>query len=121
MAGNHRSVPCPATNMVLPLAGIFAGLSAGAVNAHMSGLEAARQAREDRASHVLAWQVDEAIESARTWADLAKAQAEELVQLRAENERMVEALWDRQRMLAHLQAKVDELEAELSGEMEYAA
>ena len=118
----HRSVSCPATTMVLPLAGIFAGLSAGAVNAHMAGVEAARQAREDRASHVLAWQVDEAIESAQAWADLAKAQAEELVQLRAEKERMIEAAWSRQALIGHLMEKVKKLELELAvANTEYAA
>lgn len=85
----HRSVPCPANSMVVPIAGIFAGLAAGAVNAHMNGIAAARQAREERNSHILAHQVQVASMAAHEWADLARAQAIEIERLKAENARLV--------------------------------
>ncbi|KQS90995.1 hypothetical protein ASG42_10890 [Rhizobium sp. Leaf391] len=88
MANQHRSVPCPATSMVVPIAGIFAGLASGAVSAHMSGVAAARQAREDRNSNILAHQVREASMAAHDWADLARQQAIEIERLKAENARL---------------------------------
>jgi len=84
----HRSVPCPATSVAMQTGAIFSVLAAGAVNAHMSGMQAARQAREDRNSHILAHQVHEASQSAHEWADLARAQAIEIERLKAENTRL---------------------------------
>ena len=49
----HRSVPCPATAVAAQTGAIFSILAAGAVNATMDGVAAARQAREDRNSHIL--------------------------------------------------------------------
>ena len=85
---SHRSVPCPAHQMTGQLAGITSVLAAGAVSAHMQGVAAARQAREDRASHILAYQVDEAAMVAREWADYAKRLIVENENLKAENERL---------------------------------
>lgn len=84
----HRSVPCPATAVATQTGAIFTALAAGAVDAHMRGVAAARQAREDRNSHILAHQVHEASLAAHEWADLARAQAVEIERLRAENARL---------------------------------
>lgn len=84
----HRSVPCPATAMVVPIAGIFTGLAAGAVNAHMSGVAAARQAREDYASNILAQQLSDAVGAAHEWATYAKRLIAENEKLKVENERL---------------------------------
>lgn len=84
----HRSVPCPATAVAAQTGAIFSVLAAGAVNAHMAGVAAARQAREDRNSHILAHQVHEASVAAHEWADLARAQAVEIEHLKAENARL---------------------------------
>ncbi|WP_154665003.1 hypothetical protein [Allorhizobium undicola] len=84
----HRSVPCPATSVAMQTGAIFAGLAVGAVNAHMAGMQAARQAREERNSNILAHQVHEASMAAHEWADLARAQAIEIERLKAENARL---------------------------------
>ena len=84
----HRSVPCPATSVAMQTGAIFAGLAAGAVNAHMSGIAAARQARENSASHILAQQLTDAVSAAHDWADYAKRLIAENEKLKVENERL---------------------------------
>ncbi len=84
----HRSVPCPATGVALQTGAIITALAAGAVDAHMRGVAAARQAREDRNSHILAHQVHEASMAAHEWAELARQQAIEIERLKAENARL---------------------------------
>ena len=84
----HRSVPCPATAMAVPLAGIFAGLASGAVNAHMSGLAAMDARREERASQVLFHQLPDAVQAAHDWAAYAKNLIAENEKLKAENARL---------------------------------
>lgn len=88
MANQHRSVPCPAAAVAGQTGAIFTALAVGAVNAHMNGLQAAHQAREDRNSRILAHQVHEASMAAHEWADLARAQATEIERLKAENFRL---------------------------------
>lgn len=87
--GQHRSVPCPAQGVALQTGAIFTALAMGAADAHMRGVAAARQAREDRNSHILARQVHEASNAAHKWADLARAQAIEIERLKAENGRLM--------------------------------
>lgn len=99
---HHRSVPCPATAVAGQLAGITAILAGGAVSAHMNGVAAMRQAREDRASCVLAAQVDEASDVARQWADYAKQLIAENEKLKAENERLRAVSRQRQALVDHL-------------------
>jgi len=67
---------------------IFAGLAAGAVNAHMSGVAAARARREEYASQVLSQQVSDAVSAAHDWADYAKRLIAENETLKAENTRL---------------------------------
>jgi hypothetical protein len=98
----HRSVPCPATAVAGQLTGIVGVLAAGAVNAHMHGLQAAAYAREERASHILYQQVEEASDVARQWADYAKRLIAENEQLKAENERLRTVSRQRQAMVDHL-------------------
>ncbi|MGO7583344.1 hypothetical protein [Rhizobium leguminosarum] len=69
-------------------AAIFGVLAAGAVNAHMSGLQAMRQARESSNSQVLRYQLNVAINRAQDLCDVAVAQASEIEQLKAENARL---------------------------------
>ncbi|MGO6881369.1 hypothetical protein ACCS44_21135 [Rhizobium ruizarguesonis] len=69
-------------------AAIFGVLAAGAVNAHMSGLQAMRQARESSNSQVLLYQLNVAINRAQDLCDVAVAQASEIEQLKAENARL---------------------------------
>ncbi|MBO9170901.1 hypothetical protein [Rhizobium sp. L245/93] len=78
----------PAGAVVGQSGAIFAVLAAGAVNAHMSGLAAMRQARENSRSHQLRAQLEYAVDVAHIYADLAAEQAVELEQLRAENRRL---------------------------------
>lgn len=84
----HRSVPCPATSVAMQTGAIFTGLAVGAVNAHMAGIQAARQAREERASHILAQQLSDAVSAAHDWSDYAKKLILENERLKAENERL---------------------------------
>lgn len=100
----HRSVPCPATSMVVPLAGIFTGLAAGAVNAHMNGIQAARQAREERASHILAQQLSEAVSAAHDWADYAKRLILENERLKSENERLKQVAAQRRGVIERMRS-----------------
>ncbi|MBX5160395.1 hypothetical protein HJB89_25255 [Rhizobium sp. NZLR8] len=78
----------PAGVAVGQTAAIFGVLAAGAVNAHMQGLQAMRAARESNNSHVLRHQLDGAIQYAETLMTLAEQQAAEIVRLKAENERV---------------------------------
>lgn len=84
----HRSVPCPAAAVAGQTGAIISVLAAGAVQAHMNGMAAVRQAREERNSNILAHQVHEASQSAHEWADLARQQAVEIERLKAENGRL---------------------------------
>lgn len=84
----HRSVPCPATGIALQTGAIFAALAVGAADAHRRGIAAVDARREERNSHILAGQVGEASASAHEWAALARKQAIEIEQLRAENARL---------------------------------
>lgn len=84
----HRSVPCPATSVAMQTGAIFTGLAVGAVNAHMQGVAAARAAREERASHILAHQLNDAVQAAHEWADYAKRLIHENEALKAENARL---------------------------------
>lgn len=101
----HRSVRCPAHAVAGQLTGITSILAAGAVNAHMQGVQAARQARETRASHILAGQVDQAVHTAREWAEYAKDLIAENERLKAENERLRIVSRQRQAMVDHLLGK----------------
>ncbi|ARQ56914.1 hypothetical protein Kim5_CH00807 [Rhizobium sp. Kim5] len=78
----------PAGVAVAQTGAIFGVLAAGAVNAHMSGLQAMRAARESNNSHVLRHQLGVAINRAQDLCDLATTQASEIEQLRAENARL---------------------------------
>lgn len=105
MSHQHRSVPCPATAVAGQLAGITAVLAGGAVNAHMSGIAAMQQAREDRASQILFQQVEEASDVARQWAAYAQDLIAENERLKAENERLRTVSRQRQAMIDHLMGK----------------
>lgn len=98
----HRSVPCPATAMAVPLAGVFAGLASGAVSAHMNGVAAARQAREEYASSVLAQQLSDAVGAAHEWADYAKKLIAENEKLKAENSRLREVAAQRRGIIERM-------------------
>ncbi|WP_322886522.1 hypothetical protein U8C31_18325 [Sinorhizobium medicae] len=100
----HRSVPCPAQSMVMPIAGIMTGLAVGAVNAHLNGVAAARQAREGYASQVLAQQVNDAVANAQEWAAYAKRLIQENEQLKAENGRLKEVASHRRGVIERLKA-----------------
>ncbi|UWU29133.1 hypothetical protein N2600_03945 [Rhizobium sp. WSM1274] len=78
----------PAGVAVGQTAAIFGVLAAGAVNAHMSGLAAMRQARESNNSNVLRYQLNIAIDRAQQLCDVAVEQASEIEQLKAENARL---------------------------------
>jgi hypothetical protein len=78
----------PAGVVVGQTGAIFGFLAAGAVNAHMSGLAAARAARESNNSHVIRGQLDHAIRYAESLMQVAEAQASEIAQLQAENARL---------------------------------
>lgn len=84
----HRSVPCPAAAVASQTGAIFAVLASGAVNAHMNGVAAARQAREEYASNVLSHQLSDAVSAAHEWADYAKRLIQENERLKAENNRL---------------------------------
>lgn len=78
----------PAGVAVAQTTAIFGVLAAGAMNAHMQGLQAARAARESNNSHVLRYQLNVTINFAESLMQVAEAQATEIAQLQAENERL---------------------------------
>lgn len=78
----------PAGVAVAQTTAIFGVLAAGAMNAHMQGLQAARAARESHNSHVLRHQLNVTINFAESLMQVAEAQATEIAQLQAENERL---------------------------------
>jgi hypothetical protein len=84
----HRSVPCPAAAVAGQTGAILSVLAAGAVQAHMSGIAAARAAREEYASSVLSQQLGDAVAAAHEWADYAKRLIAENEKLKSENERL---------------------------------
>lgn len=98
----HRSVPCPAQAVAIQTGTIFAGLAAGAVNAHMSGIAAARQAREEYASSVLAQQLSDAVGAAHDWAAYAKKLIAENETLKAENQRLREVAAQRRGVIERM-------------------
>lgn len=85
---------------------IFSVLAAGAVNAHMNGIQAMRQAREGAASHQLRYQLDYAINYSEKLMTIAEQQAAELTRLRAENERLKTAARIHYESARRLAAKV---------------
>jgi hypothetical protein len=96
----------PAGVVVAQTGAIFGLLAVGAVNAHMSGIQAMRQAREGAASHQLRYQLDRAIQYAETMMQLAEEQTAEIVRLRAENERLKVAARTHYESARRLAAKV---------------
>ncbi|NTI03172.1 hypothetical protein G6K88_14200 [Agrobacterium rhizogenes] len=78
----------PAGVAVAQTSAIFGVLAAGAVNAHMSGIQAMRQARESNNSHQLRYQLGHAINYCQSVMDIAVAQATEIERLKAENARL---------------------------------
>ncbi len=100
----HRSVPCPAQGVALQTGAIFAGLAAGAVNAHLAGVAAARQAREERASHILSQQLSDAVSAAHDWADYAKKLIHENERLKAENARLKEVAAHRRGIIERMRS-----------------
>ncbi|NEK19868.1 hypothetical protein [Rhizobium leguminosarum] len=78
----------PAGVAAMETGAIFAVLASGAVNAHMNGLQAMRQARESSNSQVLRHQLGVAIDRAQSLCDVAVQQASEIEQLKAENARL---------------------------------
>lgn len=100
----HRSVPCPAQAVAVQTGAIFAGLAAGAVNAHMQGVAAARQAREERASQILAQQLSDAVSAAHEWADYAKRLIMENETLKAENLRLRQVAAQRRGVIERMRA-----------------
>ncbi|HBF30623.1 hypothetical protein [Rhizobium sp.] len=96
----------PAGTVVSQTGAIFAVLAAGAMNAHMSGIQAMRQAREGAASHQLRYQLDYAINYSEKLMTVAEQQAAEIVRLRAENERLKTAARTHYESARRLAAKV---------------
>lgn len=96
----------PAGVVVGQTSAIFGLLAVGAVNAHMAGIQAMRQARESNNSHVLRGQLDVSINYAETLMQLAENQAAEIVRLRAENERLKTAARTHYESARRLAAKV---------------
>ncbi|MBX5164833.1 hypothetical protein [Rhizobium sp. NZLR4b] len=78
----------PAGVAVAQTGAIFGVLAAGAVNAHMSGIAAARAVRESNNSNVLRHQLNIAVARAQDLCDVAVAQASEIEALKAENARL---------------------------------
>lgn len=102
----HRSVPCPATGVAMQTGAIFAGLAAGAVNAHMAGMAAIAARREDYASQVLSHQLSDAVAAAHDWADYAKRLIVENERLKAENSRLREVAAQRRGVIERMRDQV---------------
>jgi len=100
----HRSVPCPATSVAMQTGAIFSVLAAGAVNAHMNGIAAARAAREEYASSVLSQQLSDAVSAAHKWADYAKRLIMENENLKAENLRLRQVAAQRRGVIERMRA-----------------
>lgn len=100
----HRSVPCPATGVAMQTGAIFTALAAGAVQAHMSGVAAARAAREEYASSVLAQQLSDAVSAAHDWAAYAKRLIQENEKLKAENARLKEVAAQRRGVIERMRS-----------------
>lgn len=100
----HRSVPCPATSVAMQTGAIFSGLAIGAVNAHMNGIQAARQAREERASHILSQQLSDAVSAAHDWAEYAKRLILENERLKGENERLKQVAAQRRGVIERMRS-----------------
>ncbi|TCA62718.1 hypothetical protein E0J16_00070 [Rhizobium pisi] len=78
----------PAGVVVGQTGAIFGLLAVGAVNAHMNGIQAMRQARESNNSYQLRYQLGQAINHCQSVMDIAVAQASEIEQLKSENARL---------------------------------
>lgn len=102
----HRSVPCPAAAVATQTGAIFAGLAAGAVNAHMQGVAAARARREEYASQVLSHQLSDAVSAAHDWADYAKRLIVENERLKVENSRLKEVAAQRRGVIERMRGQV---------------
>ncbi|RVL87694.1 hypothetical protein CN140_01815 [Sinorhizobium meliloti] len=100
----HRSVPCPAQAVAVQTGAIFAGLASGAVNAHMAGIAAMDARREERASQVLAHQLQDAVAAAHDWADYAKRLIRENETLKAENDRLRQVAAQRRGVIERMRA-----------------
>jgi len=68
----------------------------------MSGVAAARQAREERASHILAQQLSDAVSAAHDWAEYAKKLIVENERLKAENARVKEVAAQRRGVIERM-------------------
>lgn len=101
---SHRSVGCPATAVAVQTGAIISVLAAGAVSAHMQGVAAARQAREEYASRVLAQQLNDAVAACHEWAEHAKQLAHENENLIAENQRLREVSEQRRGVIQRLRS-----------------
>ncbi|OAE45439.1 hypothetical protein [Agrobacterium tumefaciens] len=102
----HRSVPCPAAAVAGQTGAIISVLAAGAVNAHMSGMAAARARREEYASQVLSHQLSDAVAAAHDWADYAKRLIAENEKLKAENSRLREVAAQRRGVIERMRGQV---------------
>lgn len=101
---SQRGVGCPATAVAVQTGAIISVLAAGAVNAHMQGVAAARAAREEYASRVLAQQLDDALAACHEWAEHAKKLAHENERLIAENQRLREVAEQRRGVIQRMRA-----------------
>lgn len=101
---SQRSVGCPATAVAVQTGAIISVLAAGAVNAHMSGLAAARAAREEYASRALAQQLEDAVAACHEWSAHAKKLANENERLIAENARLREVSAQRRAVIQRMRS-----------------
>ena len=101
---SQRNVGCPATSVAVQTGAIISVLAAGAVSAHMQGVAAARAAREEYASRVLAQQLDDAVAACHEWADHAKKLANENERLIAENARLREVAEQRRGVIQRMRS-----------------
>lgn len=101
---SQRSVGCPATSVAVQTGAIISVLAAGAVSAHMQGVAAARAAREEYASRVLAQQLEDAVAACHEWADHANRLAQENENLIAENARLREVAEQRRGVIQRMRS-----------------